>query len=130
MGIEVIRSFIEQTTDVQGTGTQLCEDARTRRAEAAANYHRYENLVYALTAAAAIALIIAIGLIVLGRPNEGIATGVASVLSGGAAVFILTRRNEAKKAESDAWREVKRECRVELQKQDEAARLALGLAEE
>lgn len=122
-------SFIERTTDVGNQGTLLCKDARKKRAEAAADFRRFNNLVYALTAATTIALIIAIGLIVIGRPNEGIATGVAGVLAGGGTVFILKRKNDALKEEKAAWADVKRECRTQVKDQDEAARLALGIRE-
>lgn len=125
-----LREFIEETTDVGGQGTVLCRDARERRAKAAADYARFQNLVFALAAAAAAALIIGIILVVVGRPNEGIATGVAGLLSGGAALFILRQRNDARKQEVLAWGEVKIQCRPQVRDQEKAARLAVGLSSE
>lgn len=125
-----LREFIEETTDVGGEGTVLCRDARERRAKAAADYARFQNLVFAMAAAAAAALIIGIVLVVLGRPNEGIASGVAGLLSGGAALFILRARNDTRKQELLAWGEVKTQCRPQVRDQDKAARLAVGLTGE
>ena len=122
-----VREFIEETTDVGGEGTLLCRDARERRAKAAGDYARFQHLVFALAAAATAALIIGIVLVVVGRPNEGIATGVAGLLSGGAALFVLKQRNDAREQESLAWREVKTECRPQVRDQEKAARLAVGL---
>ena len=130
MAARTVAAFIEETTDVvSGEGTIVCRDARVKRAAAAANFRRYDNLVYLVAGATAIALVIAIGLIVINQRDNGIATLVAGVVGGGATIWLVKLKNDAKKDELDAWTEVKNECRGELIDQDEAARLSLGLAQ-
>lgn len=51
------------------------------------------------------------------------------MVAGGATVFLLSRKGDALKQEKAAWADVKRECRVLVKEQDEAARLALGMTE-
>ena len=101
-----------------------------RRANAAATYGRFENLVYALAAATTVALVIAILLIVIGHPNQGIVTGLGGALSGAGTLFVVKQRNDARKDESKAWHDEQRLCRIvapDALAQDEAARLSRGL---
>jgi hypothetical protein len=120
-----LTTYIDKSTPA-GEGSQLCKDSRLRRASEARNYKRYENLVYALTAAATIALIIAIVLVIFGQQATAIASGVGGIVTGVAAVYIRGQRDRAHKAEAKAWKDVQTHCAANVAVLDEAAHIALA----
>jgi hypothetical protein len=117
--------FFDKTTPA-GEGSQVCKDARKRRAAAAADYKRFENLVYALTAAATVALIAAIVLVVVGQQTAGIVSGVGAIVTGAGAIFIKSQRDHAGVEEGKAWDEVKSLCAQDVSKLDEGAHVAVA----
>ena len=121
LGAEALE-YIDRTSPTGQESPGLCKDARTRRAVEAANYARFQNLMYALAAAATAALIIAIGLAVFGQPTEAIGSAIGGLVTGAAAVFVRNERNKAQKNELEAWGEVKKYCK-EVASLDETAHL-------
>ncbi len=118
-------AFIERMPE--GEGSLLCKDARKQRAAKGKDYSRFQNLVYALAAAATVALIASIVLVVLGQQTAGIVSGVGAVVTGAGALFVRRERDRAAREETAAWKEVVKLCKPEIAMQDEAARLAVGL---
>jgi hypothetical protein len=119
-----VDAFLTRTTPSDAE-SRLCRDARARRASAARDYKRFENLVYALAAAATIALILAIVLAVIGQSNAGVISGVGAVVTGAGAIFIKRERDRAGRNEDAAWDEVKKYCKDDVSKLDEGAHLAV-----
>ncbi len=131
-------SYIEETTEGPAIGATedatgangspqasvLCKAARERRAEAAARFHDYDRLVYFVSAASAVAIIIAIGMVVIGLSGGAIATGVGGILGGAATLFLIQRRTSAKEEEAGAWGEVVEHCAGEVATLERSARVA------
>ena len=107
-----------------GERTVLCSDARQRRAQAAARFHDFDRLVYLVSAASAVAIVITIVMVVFGQSGSAVATAVGGIVGGGAAVFLVARRREAQAEEAEAWKEVEEHCAGQVIDLERSARVA------
>jgi hypothetical protein len=107
--------------------TVLCHDARERRAQAAARFHDYDRLVWAVGVATAAAVIISIGLVLFQQTETGIAGLLGAIVGGVAVGWLVTRRNAARDEEAEAWTEVEEHCDGELVHLEQSARIAQRL---
>ena len=121
--------YIRETTPTEGSGTRsvLCQDARERRAQAAARFHDYDRLVWAVGVAVTVAVVASIGLVMIQQTESGIAGLVGAIVGGAAVAFLLNRRNEAKTEETQAWEEVEEHCEGEVVLLERSARVAQRL---
>jgi hypothetical protein len=71
---------------------------------------RWATAAYGVGLTAAIALIAAIGLFIVGQNGAGIASGVTTVLTGGATAWLWSRRTEVQKEAEDFLSKVKEYC--------------------
>ncbi len=118
--------YIETTTPDEGTNrrTVLCHDARERRAEAAARFHDYDRLVWAVGVATVVAVIISIGLVLFQHTETGVAGLLGSIVGGVAVGWLVTRRSAARDEEAQAWGEVEEHCDGQLVHLEQSARVA------
>lgn len=118
--------YIQATTpdgDSEGR-TVLCHDARERRAQAAARFHDYDRLVWAVGVATVAAVIISIALVLFQQTETGLAGLLGSIVGGVAVGWLVTRRNAARDEEGDAWKEVEEHCDGEVVHLEQSARVA------
>lgn len=87
-----------------------CEQAGEMVSEARLHANRMRLYFRWVVAAAAIAIVIAIGLFIAGKNGAGIATGVSGVVSSGAAVFIKNAAEDATTASQKALRIQQKVC--------------------
>jgi hypothetical protein len=121
--------YIKETTppEPSSTRTVLCHDARERRAQAAARFHDYDRLVWAVGIAVAVAVIASIASVTIQQTEIGIAGLLGAIVGGAAVAFLLNRRNEAKAEEKQAWEEVEEHCEGEVVHLERSARVAQRL---
>lgn len=98
-----VEAFLESGS-VCDQAKQLVEDARRE-------FKRFSDAFFAVVVAAAIALVLAIIFLALGKQLTGVVTGVSGVVTSGAAIFIKSARKDAKDELTQRLNAARRICK-------------------